>query len=623
MDKEITVYLTGTNYKAHGIYDQSDNSIKILKNSKIKEQDNSLLKESSKKYNKLKNSLIEKKALLDNEFVKDYVFNDILEATLLVTSNKNINENYWKLNKDKTLEEFKIIHNNINNFIMYYESQKSIDVTDKKVKQNETIENFNNLFPLEKLKTLSIEEYDKRGSRDSLTYMIEHGTNEVFNGSFGFNRNKLFYQQKDGTYECIEFMKNKFPNISVEELFIYFRDNLYDMLVNFSKDNYILTEPENANTIKGKLVMLYYPNELITLNSLAIYQKLFKHFGLNYKHKDSIILNIELQEFLDSIGVNVDLTKTAKILFDYYNKYLIESKEESKEEEIKATNFDDVFISQQYIEKIIRILKRKQAIILKGVPGVGKTFTIKSLLSRSFDNIGENGIEMIQFHQSYSYEEFIEGLKPQMDGSFEAEKGIFYDISKRAQDDPDNNYFLVIDEINRGNLSKIFGELMMLIENDKRDSYVVKLAYSKELFTVPNNLYIIGTMNTADRSLTLVDYALRRRFAFFTLEPAFDTEKFNKFLVENMKLEKKQLNKINNTMTKINRIIEHTLGNDFIIGHSYFVVNEGEVNDFAEWYDDIVTFEIIPMIEEYYFDDEVTSQRLINILVGSNEEYSN
>src|SRR5699024_6118381 len=137
---------------------------------------------------------------------------------------------------------------------------------------------------------------------------------------------------------------------------------------------------------------------------------------------------------------------------------------------------------------------------------------------------------MIQFHQSYSYEELIEGLKPQMDGSFKPEKGIFYEIAKRAENDQENNYFLVIDEINRGNISKIFGELTILIQNDKRDNALLKLAYSKGPFSVPGNLYIIGTMNTADRLLSLCEYALRRRFSCLTLVPGYGTVRCNEFL---------------------------------------------------------------------------------------------
>src|SRR5699024_8890710 len=180
------------------------------------------------------------------------------------------------------------------------------------------------------------------------------------------------------------------------------------------------------------------------------------------------------------------------------------------------------------------------------------------------------------------------------------------------------NYFLIIDEINRGNISKIFGELMMLIEHDKRDDYLVRLAYSKETFSVPSNLYIVGTMNTADRSLTLVDYALRRRFSFLTLEPAFGTEKFNKFLREKMELSEANITKINDVMQQVNKIIADKLSKDFLIGHSYFISNNETIENFDLWYEDIVAFEIMPMIEEYFFDDEATVRAIANILGENN-----
>src|SRR5690625_3859055 len=157
------------------------------------------------------------------------------------------------------------------------------------------------------------------------------------------------------------------------------------------------------------------------------------------------MMNIEMQQFLQKLGVHVDVTETAIKLWVFYDEYLRNQKK--KEEEIEreiidsTPNFDHIFLADDFIAKIIRVLKLKKAIILIGVPGVGKTFVIRDLLAKSFTNIGDNGIEMIQFHQSYAYEEFIEGLKPQMDGSFVAEKGIFYEMAKRAEDDPENNYF--------------------------------------------------------------------------------------------------------------------------------------------------------------------------------------
>ena len=179
-------------------------------------------------------------------------------------------------------------------------------------------------------------------------------------------------------------------------------------------------------------------------------------------------------------------------------------------------------MQQEDYEKLVDILKIKKNIILQGAPGVGKTYAAKRL---AYSIMGEKDVErvmMVQFHQSYSYEDFIMGYRPTATG-FELKKGVFYNFCKKAEIDTDRDYFFIIDEINRGNLSKIFGELFMLIENDKR-GIPLQLLYADEKFSVPRNAYLIGMMNTADRSLAMLDYALRRRFAFVDLKPGFETE---------------------------------------------------------------------------------------------------
>ena len=143
----------------------------------------------------------------------------------------------------------------------------------------------------------------------------------------------------------------------------------------------------------------------------------------------------------------------------------------------------------------------------------------------------------------------------------------------------------------------------MLIESDKRNKDKVKLPYSNESFTVPDNLYIIGTMNTADRSLSLVDYALRRRFSFITLKPAFNTEKFNNYMLNELNYQQKELDLINTKMIEINKIITNNLKDTFEIGHSYFIVKERTTN-FEEFINEIFEYEILPLIEEYFFDND-------------------
>ena len=226
----------------------------------------------------------------------------------------------------------------------------------------------------------------------------------------------------------------------------------------------------------------------------------------------------------------------------------------------------------------------------------------------------ESRVKLIQFHQSYSYEDFIEGYRPSEDG-FKLVKGIFYKFCKKAQMDNEHNYYLIIDEINRGNLSKIFGELLMLIECDKRKDELT-LQYSEKKFSVPTNLYIIGLMNTADRSLALIDYALRRRFSFIRIEPAFDSPKFISSF--NEKFDEK-FNEIIEIIKKINEAIEKDkcLGSGFKIGHSYFCPNLKDRKGNKRDIEDIIIYEIIPLLEEYWYDEEDSLIQWKNALQGA------
>ena len=270
---------------------------------------------------------------------------------------------------------------------------------------------------------------------------------------------------------------------------------------------------------------------------------------------------------------------------------------------------NEVYMSALDLQKLKALIKKKQNIILQGAPGVGKTFTAERLAYTLMGEIDKQRVEMVQFHQNYSYEDFILGYKPNADGGFELKHGVFYKFCKKALNTPDKDFFFIIDEINRGNLSKIFGELLMLIENTYRGKEI-KLAYTDELFTVPKNLYIIGMMNTADRSLAMIDYALRRRFSFFEMYPGFATEGFKSY---QLSLGNEKLDKLIQGIQTLNEAIssDDSLGNGFCIGHSYFC-NQTEFS--MEWLENVVEYDIEPMLKEYWFDDIQKYESHISLL---------
>ena len=274
----------------------------------------------------------------------------------------------------------------------------------------------------------------------------------------------------------------------------------------------------------------------------------------------------------------------------------------------------EVFISSSQLERTLGLLQRKKNIILQGPPGTGKTFFAKRLGYCLMGEKDESRVITIQFHQSYAYEDFIQGYRPE-NGELVLKNGIFYDFAKKASRDPKHDYVIIIDEINRGNLSKIFGELMFLLEADKRGEKV-KLTYAtrdQDLFTVPPNLYIIGTMNTADRSLALVDYALRRRFAFINMKPHFD-EYFKEHLIT-LGFEQSFNQNITDKISAVNAMIlgDPSLKEGFLIGHSYFVPTELPT-DPESWLEDVLKFEILPLLEEYWFDNDDRLNEAKNIL---------
>jgi 5-methylcytosine-specific restriction protein B len=254
---------------------------------------------------------------------------------------------------------------------------------------------------------------------------------------------------------------------------------------------------------------------------------------------------------------------------------------------------------------------------------VGKTFLARKLAYALMKEVNNDRLEMVQFHQSYSYDDFVRGYRPleSKGGSFGIQNGVFYDFCQKAINDPDHEYVFIIDEINRGNLSLIFGELLLLIEADKRGpEYAVPLLYhlpEEPRFYVPQNLYLIGLMNLADRSLAMLDYALRRRFVFITLKPQYESEAFRRWLLERS-MKPELVDVIVTRMSALNRRIKDDalLGENYQIGHSYFTPRG---DNFAaldmDWYRSIVRTEIVPLLKEYWFDNPKKAEEAEEMLL--------
>ncbi|WP_181884502.1 AAA family ATPase [Neobacillus piezotolerans] len=282
--------------------------------------------------------------------------------------------------------------------------------------------------------------------------------------------------------------------------------------------------------------------------------------------------------------------------------------EATKEPYSKDDFLKEVFMDEEKYNTIANLLRYKKNMILQGPPGVGKTFVSKRLAYSLMGEKDDSRVQVVQFHQSYAYEDFVMGYRPDENG-FSLQTGIFYDFCQSALENPDKDYYFIIDEINRGNLSKIFGELFMLIEGDKRDEYVT-MGYSKRKFTVPANVYLIGTMNTADRSLAQLEVALRRRFAFVSIEPAFN-EKW-KLALDQQGVSARMIERILYTVEKINREIveDYQLGAGYAIGHSFFGFKPAEMDE-NEWFQGIISFEISPLLEEYFYDRPEVARGLL------------
>ena len=380
-----------------------------------------------------------------------------------------------------------------------------------------------------------------------------------------------------------------------------------------------------VNAKKGDIVIGYEANPVKQIVAIAEIDTPSDGQHICFKKTESLQYPIDYATFKDAPELksmefiqnkNGSLFKVAPDEYEYLIDLIRESnpKEDNKllEGYTQADFLNEVYMSKEDYTKLRSLLQNKKNIILQGAPGVGKTFSAKKLAYSMMGEKDESRIEFIQFHQNYSYEDFMMGYRPNEDGGFELKKGVFYNFCKRAQSNPDKEYFFIIDEINRGNLSKIFGELLMLIEKDYRDTEI-KLAYNGEMFSVPSNLYIIGMMNTADRSLAMIDYALRRRFSFYEMTPGFGTKGFKKYQES---IGNDKFDNVVNAVVSLNQeiITDDSLGSGFCIGHSYFCSSKpNDINDL--WLENIVEYDIKPMLREYWFDNDSKYQTAVDKLL--------
>jgi 5-methylcytosine-specific restriction protein B len=287
----------------------------------------------------------------------------------------------------------------------------------------------------------------------------------------------------------------------------------------------------------------------------------------------------------------------------------------------KAEALAELFSTDAELDAALAGLRRRRALLLQGPPGTGKTYLARRLAWLLLGARDERRIELVQFHPSYGYEDFMLGFRPGADGQFQLVPGVLPLLCQRAAQDPEHPYFLLIDELNRGNVARIFGELLLLLEPDQRGpAHALRLPYappSAPRFFVPENLYVIGTLNLADRSLAPLDYALRRRFAFVAMRPQFGKQ-LRKLLSIN-KLPETLIDLITERLAALNHVIaaDPELGPDFEVGHSYFCAPSAEAAEASTWLRLIFEQEIGPLLADYWREQpERAAAQLRKLLEG-------
>ena len=520
-------------------------------------------------------------------------------------------------------------------------------------------DDFLNRWPIESLNDMTLEQYVS-GNPDSFCYWLEQKTGKlggIRGGNavkFGIYRPVTQKETKNKTDGEYVWAKNRNAD-TAQEAFEMVKANVIKIAeASANGDWNTIDRIKFANNPKWKIAFLYQKRDYATIPCVydpKILKQYLKSKGeneplpnknlelypliLHYRKQGEDIFAFSEPIWNNNATQSGDMSNhesaTESVAENASSEPNPSVSDEMGEPYTKEQFLQEVFMEQENYEVLKQLLLRKNNIILSGAPGVGKTYAAKRLAWSILGYRSARFVRLIQFHQSYSYEDFIRGYKPDGAG-FTLKDGVFYRFCMDAKNHPGHDYFFLIDEINRGNLSKIFGELLMLLERDYRGEEI-ELAYSREkdpLFRVPKNVYIIGMMNTADRSLALIDYALRRRFGVFFMVPRFDL--LQKKLLEKEFVAQSKFESVTKAIIDLNKDIESdsSLGKGFCIGHSYFCIPSTIGDERIEtpeavnrWLQSVILYDIVPLLEEYWFDnaDKVNhwESRLMQVLTDGTQ----